>query len=328
MPALFAVENDASGTARDRVLAYARGIGSTRAGVLETTFKEETETDLFGEQALLCGGVSRPDQGGVRDARRGRLPARARLLRDDARAEADRRPDVPRRAELHALQRQRHRRVRRLRLRPADHRGRQGHDEGRPDRHPERLVRQPLDRRAGVRRGGVRPAAPAGPGPPDRAGRARPARPDGLPQPGRRRGRPGPGLGRDGERPPALRRPPTRAPGDERVRRVAPGTVRIFDTTLRDGEQAPGRRTDRGREARGRPPARPAQGRRHRGGLSGRLARRLRGGPADRPGDEGRDRGCRPRPLPGRRSAARRRGDLASPSGRTSTCSSRRATST
>ena len=58
MPALFAVEQDASGTARARVLAYARGIGNTRAGVLETTFKEETETDLFGEQALLCGGVS------------------------------------------------------------------------------------------------------------------------------------------------------------------------------------------------------------------------------------------------------------------------------
>jgi ketol-acid reductoisomerase len=58
VPSLFAVEQDASGTARARVLAYARGIGSTRAGVLETTFKEETETDLFGEQALLCGGVS------------------------------------------------------------------------------------------------------------------------------------------------------------------------------------------------------------------------------------------------------------------------------
>src|SRR3954453_19667666 len=58
VPALFAVHRDASQTARDRVLAYARGIGSTRAGVLETTFKEETETDLFGEQALLCGGVS------------------------------------------------------------------------------------------------------------------------------------------------------------------------------------------------------------------------------------------------------------------------------
>jgi ketol-acid reductoisomerase len=58
VPSLFAVHRDASGTARERVLAYARGIGSTRAGVLETTFKEETETDLFGEQALLCGGVS------------------------------------------------------------------------------------------------------------------------------------------------------------------------------------------------------------------------------------------------------------------------------
>ena len=58
VPALFAVEQDPSGTARARTLAYARGIGSTRAGVLETTFKEETETDLFGEQALLCGGVS------------------------------------------------------------------------------------------------------------------------------------------------------------------------------------------------------------------------------------------------------------------------------
>jgi ketol-acid reductoisomerase len=58
VPALFAVEQDPSGTGRARVLAYARGIGSTRAGDLETTFKEETETDLFGEQALLCGGVS------------------------------------------------------------------------------------------------------------------------------------------------------------------------------------------------------------------------------------------------------------------------------
>src|SRR4029077_6674594 len=56
--ALFAVEQDASGTARARTLAYARALGATRAGVLETTFKEETETDLFGEQALLCGGVS------------------------------------------------------------------------------------------------------------------------------------------------------------------------------------------------------------------------------------------------------------------------------
>jgi ketol-acid reductoisomerase len=58
VPALFAVGQDPSGTARARVLAYAGAIGATRAGVLETTFTEETETDLFGEQALLCGGVS------------------------------------------------------------------------------------------------------------------------------------------------------------------------------------------------------------------------------------------------------------------------------
>ncbi|MGI8911600.1 MAG: ketol-acid reductoisomerase [Rubrobacteraceae bacterium] len=58
MPALFAVQNDASGQARDLVLSYARGIGCGRAGVLETTFAEETETDLFGEQAVLCGGLT------------------------------------------------------------------------------------------------------------------------------------------------------------------------------------------------------------------------------------------------------------------------------
>jgi ketol-acid reductoisomerase len=58
MPSLFAVENDHSGEARDVILSYAKGIGSGRAGVLETTFAEETETDLFGEQAVLCGGLT------------------------------------------------------------------------------------------------------------------------------------------------------------------------------------------------------------------------------------------------------------------------------
>lgn len=58
VPALFAVEQDFTGKARDLAMAYAKGIGSTRAGLLETTFKEETETDLFGEQAVLCGGVT------------------------------------------------------------------------------------------------------------------------------------------------------------------------------------------------------------------------------------------------------------------------------
>ena len=58
VPALIAVHQDATGHAWRRALAYARAIGAGRAGVLETTFKEETETDLFGEQAVLCGGVS------------------------------------------------------------------------------------------------------------------------------------------------------------------------------------------------------------------------------------------------------------------------------
>ncbi len=57
-PALVAVEQDASGEALPRALAYARALGCTRAGVIETTFTEETETDLFGEQAVLCGGVT------------------------------------------------------------------------------------------------------------------------------------------------------------------------------------------------------------------------------------------------------------------------------
>ncbi|MFP4697417.1 MAG: ketol-acid reductoisomerase [Eubacteriales bacterium] len=58
VPCLIAVHQDATGKAKDYALAYAAGIGGARAGILETTFKEETETDLFGEQAVLCGGVS------------------------------------------------------------------------------------------------------------------------------------------------------------------------------------------------------------------------------------------------------------------------------
>jgi ketol-acid reductoisomerase len=58
VPALVAVEQDATGRARELALAYAKGIGCARAGLIETTFKDETETDLFGEQAVLCGGVT------------------------------------------------------------------------------------------------------------------------------------------------------------------------------------------------------------------------------------------------------------------------------
>ena len=64
VPCLMAIHQDASGTARDQVLAYASGIGGGRAGIIETTFKDEAETDLFGEQAVLCGGATQLVQAG------------------------------------------------------------------------------------------------------------------------------------------------------------------------------------------------------------------------------------------------------------------------
>jgi ketol-acid reductoisomerase len=64
VPALIAIQQDATGNAKALALAYAKGIGGTRGGVIETTFKDETETDLFGEQAVLCGGASALVQAG------------------------------------------------------------------------------------------------------------------------------------------------------------------------------------------------------------------------------------------------------------------------
>jgi ketol-acid reductoisomerase len=64
VPCLVAVHQDASGKALDTALAYAKGVGGTRSGVMQTTFREETETDLFGEQAVLCGGLSELIQAG------------------------------------------------------------------------------------------------------------------------------------------------------------------------------------------------------------------------------------------------------------------------
>ena len=64
VPCLMAVHQDATGTAREKVLAYASGIGGGRAGIIETTFKDEAETDLFGEQAVLCGGATELVQAG------------------------------------------------------------------------------------------------------------------------------------------------------------------------------------------------------------------------------------------------------------------------
>ena len=94
VPMLIAVHQDASKKARDLALSYAAAIGGARAGVIETNFREETETDLFGEQVVLCGGAGRADQGRLRDADRGGLRAGDGVLRVPARGEADRRPDL------------------------------------------------------------------------------------------------------------------------------------------------------------------------------------------------------------------------------------------
>ena len=75
VPCLVAIHQDASGETVKKALAYAKGIGGTRSGVIETSFREETETDLFGEQAVLCGGVLGPDQGRVRNLGGSRIPA-------------------------------------------------------------------------------------------------------------------------------------------------------------------------------------------------------------------------------------------------------------
>ena len=112
VPALVAVAQDPSGGAKALALAYADALGATRAGVLETTFTEETETDLFGEQVVLCGGLTGARHGRLRDARRGGLPAGIGLLRVPARDEADRRSDVRAGHLGDALQRLGHRRVR------------------------------------------------------------------------------------------------------------------------------------------------------------------------------------------------------------------------
>ena len=89
VPALVAVHQNASGKAREQALAYALGLGCLKAGVIETTFREETESDLFGEQAVLCGGAAELIRAGIRDAGRSRIRPRNCLLRVPTRIEAD-----------------------------------------------------------------------------------------------------------------------------------------------------------------------------------------------------------------------------------------------
>ena len=90
VPCLVAVEQDATGKALDMALAYAAGIGGARAGVLETTFRTETETDLFGEQAVLCGGVCALMQAGFETLVEAGYDPKKRILRVHPRDEADR----------------------------------------------------------------------------------------------------------------------------------------------------------------------------------------------------------------------------------------------
>ena len=121
VPALIAIDKNETGNAKDLALAYAKGIGGTRGGVIETTFKDETETDLFGEQAVLCGGVSELVTRRLRDARGRRLRPQARVLRVPPRAQADRGPDVREGHHRDAPLDLQHGRVRRPHARQADH---------------------------------------------------------------------------------------------------------------------------------------------------------------------------------------------------------------
>ncbi len=78
VPSLIAVHQDATGKAHDLALSYAHALGATRAGVLDTTFEEETETDLFGEQVVLCGGLTSLVHGRLRDPGQGRATSPSR----------------------------------------------------------------------------------------------------------------------------------------------------------------------------------------------------------------------------------------------------------
>ena len=156
VPGLIAVHQDATGKAHALCLSYLKGIGCTRAGVLETTFKEETETDLFGEQAVLCGGVSALVKAGFETLVEAGYQPESAYFEVPARTQAHRRPHVSRRPGLHALLHLRHRRVGRLRLRPARHQRRepQGH-EADPHRNSGRQLRQALPRRPELRPQGI-----------------------------------------------------------------------------------------------------------------------------------------------------------------------------
>ena len=325
VPSLFAVHRDQSGTGRDRTLAYARAIGSTRAGVLETTFAEETETDLFGEQSVLCGGT-----------------ASLVKMAFETLVEAGYQPELAYFETMHELKL-----IVDLMYRGGlnfmrfsvsdtaeygDYVSGPRIIDGHVRETMQQVLREIQDGSFAQRwieeneHGRRRVRAPAGgrPRPPDRAGRQPAARPDAVPEPGRGRGRSGPGRRDD---PGSLPMSAAPVPASRRPVRGRGERPHLRHHPARRGAGAR-RRPDRRREARGRAPAGPPQGRRHRGRLPGRLAGRLRGGPADRPGDAA--AGSPSRRSPAARTATRSAPSRPSrsPSGRTSTSSSRPATST
>lgn len=108
VPSLIAVHQDASGKAREYALAYAGGIGAGRAGIIETTFKDETETDLFGEQAVLCGGVTELMKAGFDTLTEAGYPPEYGLFRMCPRNEADHRYGEQRRVVANEILHFRH----------------------------------------------------------------------------------------------------------------------------------------------------------------------------------------------------------------------------
>ena len=181
MPCLMAVHQDETGNAHDLVLAYAKGIGGARAGVIETTFKDECETDLFGEQSVLCGGATELVQAGFETlVEAGYDPRLAyfeclhelKLIVDlmYEKGIQGMRHSISNTAEYGDMTRGPKVIGRR------DPRG----DAEDPRRHPVGRVRQGVDRREPRRRRELRPHARGGGRPADRAGRRGAARDDAL----------------------------------------------------------------------------------------------------------------------------------------------------
>ncbi len=233
VPCLIAVAQDASGKAKDIALSYADAIGGTRAGVIETTFPEETETDLFGEQVVLCGGLTRLVQAGFETlTEAGYAPEMAyfeclhevKLIVDLMYEEgiAGMRYSISDTAEYGDLTRG-----------PA-HRDRrdQGRDEADPRRDPVRPVRRRVGVRERVRPVELPPPPAGGQGPPDRARRLPPAGDDALDLRRQDQGRRGQRRRQLTDSPAFVRQP---ASGGRRTnKRGGPGSNPTFAVGFRD----------------------------------------------------------------------------------------------